>query len=209
VVVVGSDVGRMLAHAWTARSFGAGVRPWRDWLATEVRRPRLRHRIDLPTVASHWVSRVGAGQVHVVLDDPRLAVRLAGLRRGVPAVTELSADAVDLARRIGPVVGSLVPPEQRSRLMWARLRPVLEGYPGPALRVPGRHRAWLAERTVDLRRRLDRGDYAVHGALADPDDRSGVTAPDEDGVLALAIEVLLGPPIGSTPTNATTTGAEA
>jgi hypothetical protein len=119
-----------------------------------------------------------------------------------PVLPELSADAVELARRTAPVVGTLVAPEQRTALMWHRLHPVLAPYDGPPLRVPGRYRPWLAGRTADLRGRLARGDYAVHGALPDPrddprDDRAGVTAPDEAGVLALAISVLLGPPIGT------------
>jgi hypothetical protein len=66
----------------------------------------------------------------------------------------------------------------------------------------------LAERTADLRGRLARGDYDVHGALEDPADRPGVVAPDEDGVLALAIQVLLGPAIGSPVTGAMRTGEE-
>ena len=78
-------------------------------------------------------------------------------------------------------------------LMWHRLRPVLAAHPGPELRVPEGHRAWLDRRTRDLRRRLAAGDYAVHGALREPGARSGVTAPDEEGVLALAMRVLLGP----------------
>lgn len=209
VVVIGSDLDRMLAHVWAARSFGAGVRSWHGWLAAEVRRPRLLPRIDLAAVASHWVARAGARQVHVVLDDPRRAARLAGVRRGVPEVAELSADAVELARRVGPVVGSLVSREQRTRLMWQRLRPVLAGYPGLPLRVPDRYRAWMIERSADLRRRMDGHDYAVHGVLADPADRPGVTAPDGEGVLALAIQVLLGPPIGSPGTTVPTmTGGE-
>ena len=207
VVVAGSDLGRMLAHVWTARAFGAGVRPWRDWLAVEARRPRLLPRIDLAAIADEWVPRVGAGKVHVVLDDPRLAARLAGARRHTPAALDLSADAVELARRTAPVVGTLVTPELRTTLMWHRFRPVLAAYDGPSLRVPARHHSWLAEHTSDLRRRLAAGDYAVHGALSDPSDPSdpsspagspsGVTAPDEDGVLALAVRVLLGPPIGA------------
>jgi hypothetical protein len=180
---------------------GAGVRPWRDWLAVEARRPRLLPRVDLAALAATWVPRVGAGKVHVVLDDPRLAARLAGARRLTPTTTELSADAVELARRTAPVVGTLVTPELRTTLMWHRLRPVLASYDGPSLRVPARHHAWLTEQTADLRRRLTAGDYAVHGALTDPVDPAvdgaGVTAPDEDGVLALAIRVLLGPPIGA------------
>jgi len=54
----------------------------------------------------------------------------------------------------------------------------------------------LAERTADLRRRLSSGGYAVHGDLPEPSVRPGALAPDEERVLALAMRVLLGPPIG-------------
>lgn len=198
IVVVGSDLGRMLAHVWTARSFGAGIRPWAEWLAAETRRSDLLPRIDLAGLAEEWVSRVGAGKVHVVLDDPRLAARLAGGRRVTADLSELSADAVELARRTAPVVGTLVSPEQRTTLMWHRLRPVLAAADdGPALRVPDRHRRRLVEHTSTLRERLSRGDYAVHGELPDPSGAAGVTAPDEERVLALAMRLLLeAPPTG-------------
>lgn len=204
VVIAGSDVADMLVHVWTARSLGAGVRAWPDWLAAEVRRPRLLERIDLAGLAEAWVPRVGAGRVHVVLDDPRRATRLAvglaaGRGRRVPTTRPLSADAVELARRTAPVVGTLVAPERRTALMWHRLRPVLAAHPGAPLRLPRRHRPWLEDHTDRLRRRLAAGDYAVHGALPAPDDRPGVAAPDEERVLELAIQVLLGPPIGSAP----------
>jgi hypothetical protein len=210
VVVLGTDLERMLVHAWTARCFGTeGVRPWPEWVAAAVRGGSLPPRIDLAEVARTWAGRVGGGRVHVVLDDPRRAARLAGLRKPRDS-TDLSADAVELARRIGPVLGSLVPPERRSQLLWHRLRPALAGFDGVALRVPDRHRPWLAERDADLRRRLTRGDYAVHGDLAPPvprpvaqpgqlsADSHGVAAPDDERVLALAMQVLLGAPIGPT-----------
>jgi hypothetical protein len=56
------------------------------------------------------------------------------------------------------------------------------------------------ERTADLRRRLAVADYAVHGALTDPADGQGVQAPEDARVLALAMQVLLGPRIGTAPT---------
>jgi hypothetical protein len=197
VVVTGTDLSSMLVHVWTARALGAGVRPWPEWLAAEVRRRRVPGRIDLPSLAAAWVPQVGASRVHVVLDDPRRACRLVGRRRRVDAAPPLSADAVELARRTASVVGTLVAPERRTALMRHRLRPVLAAYPGPGLRIPRRYRPWIAEHTADLRRRLATGDYAVHGALPEPSGRSGATAPDEDGVLALALQVLLGPPIGT------------
>jgi hypothetical protein len=199
VVVAGTSLDAMLVHVWTARSLGAGVPPWPEWLAGVVRRRGVPDRIDLPALAGAWVPRVGTGRVHVVLDDPKLATRLvAGRRRRIVMPRPLSAEAVELARRTAPVVGSLVAPERRTSLMWHRLRPVLAAHPGPELRVPRRHRGWLDRQTDDLRRRLVAGDYAVHGALARPAERVGVDAPDEERVLALAMHVLLGPPIGTT-----------
>lgn len=197
VVVAGSDLSSMLVHVWTARSLGAGVRPWPEWIASEVRRPQLADRVDLAALAEAWVPRVGAGRVHVVVDDPRRVMRLIAGRRTVPMPGRLSVDAVELARRTAPVVGTLVTPERRTALMWRRFRPVLAAYPGPSLRVPRRLRPWLDEHTADLRRRLAAGGYAVHGALPEPVERPGVTAPDEDRVLMLAMQVLLGPPIGT------------
>jgi hypothetical protein len=198
VVVTGTDLSAMLVHVWAARSLGAGVRPWPEWLAAAVRRPGVPDRIDLPTLAGAWVPRVGASRVHVVLDDQRRARRLAGGRRRAAPARPLSADAIELARRTAPVVGTLVTPERRTALMRHRLRPVLAAHPGPELRIARGYRPWLAEHTADLRRRLTAGDYAVHGALPEPAERRGVTAPDEERVLALAMQVLLGPPIGTT-----------
>jgi hypothetical protein len=195
VIVTGTDLATMLVHVWTARSFGAGARPWREWITSEVRRPTLLPGIDLAAVAEQWSHRVGAHRVHVLLGDPRPAVRLAGARRPRPVLLELSADAVELARRTGPVLGSLVSPERRTLLMWHRLRPVLAATGGPALVVPARHRERLGEQTAALRRRLAAGDYAVHGDLPDPSDRPGVTAPDEERVLALAMRLLLDAPL--------------
>jgi hypothetical protein len=200
VVVAGTDLASMLVHLWTARSLGAGVRPWHDWLRLELGRGGVPARIDLADLAADWVPRVGSDRVHVVLDDPRRVARLAGRRRHTP-VRPLSADAIELARRTAPVVGTLVTPERRTALMWHRLRPVLAARPGPPLQVPRRYRPWLADRTDDLRRRLAAGDYAVHGVLSDPVEHSsgrrGVRAPDDERVLALAVQLLLGPRIGT------------
>jgi hypothetical protein len=197
VVVVADDVETLLVHAFTARCFGSSVRPWREWLAGVTRGTSLPPRLDPANVARTWSRNVGPTRVHVVLGDPVLAARLAGLRRRPPAVNELSAHAVELARRTAFAVGTLVPPDQRGGLMWQRLRPALARYGGPALRVPERYDAWLSERTEDLRRRLAAGDYAVHGQLSDSGDRPGVTAPDDVRVLTLAMQVLLGPSVGA------------
>ena len=198
VVVAGSDLASMLVHLWTARSLGAGVRPWSEWLRQELRRHAVPDRIDLAARAAEWVPRVGADRVHVVLDDPHRAARLVSRRRA-RTLTPLSADAVELARRTAPVVGTLVTPERRTALMWHRLRPVLAAHPGPPLRLPRRYRPVLAEGTAELRHRLSAGDYAVHGVLRDPVEQRDARVPDDERVLALAVQVLLGPPIGTRP----------
>jgi len=198
VVVAGSDLASMLVHLWTARSLGAGVRPWSEWLRMELRRGPVPDRIDLAARAAEWVPRVGADRVHVVLDDPRRVARLVSRRRA-GTLTPLSADAVELARRTAPVVGTLVTPERRTALMWHRLRPVLAAHPGPPLRLPRRLRPVLAEGTAELRHRLSAGDYAVHGVLRDPAEQRDARVPDDERVLALAVQVLLGPPIGTRP----------
>jgi hypothetical protein len=197
VLILGTTVAEMLADLWTTRAFGAGVRPWPDWIDTEVRRPHASGRVDLAGLAEQWVPRVGRRKVHVVLDDPAVAMKLAGSRRRPPESTRLSANAVELARHVAPVVGSLVPPERRTALMWHRLHPHLAAFPGAPLVVPSRHHRRLGLLTTDLRRRLEHGDYAVHGVLTGSPDGRGATEPDDEGVLALAISVLLGPPIGS------------
>jgi len=198
VVVMGTDLSSMLVNLWAARSAGAGVRPWPEWLAGVMRPRRLPDRIDLAALAAAWVPRVGANRVHVVLDDARRAARLAGVRRRLAVPRPLSADALELARRTAPVVGMLVTPERRTALLRHRLNPVLAAQPGPSLRIPRRHHPWLAQHTTDLRRRLAAGGYAVHGTLREPAERGGVTAPDDDRVLALAMRVLLGAAIGTT-----------
>jgi hypothetical protein len=205
VVVTGTDLASMLVHVWTARSLGAGARRWPEWVAGEVRRPTVLPGIDLAAVAAHWAGRVGPTRVHVLPGDAgdlRRATRLAGARRARPVLLDLSADAVELARRTGPVLGSLVSPETRTHLMWHRLRPVLAATDGPPLVVPDRYRRHLVEQTAVLRRRLALGNYAVHGELPDPSDRPGVTAPDEDRVLDLAMRLLLEAPL-ATPHSAT------
>lgn len=195
IAVMGTDTGRMMTDAWTARCFGGGAPPWPQWYAAQVRRGALPPRVDLAGVAEVWARRVGHGRIHIVL-DPRALPSVVGGRRGLGVIArrlDLSADAVELARRTAPVLGLLVSPEARARLLRSRLRSWLEAYPGPPVVVPPRHRAWLAGRASDLRDRVVAGDYAVHGDLAvlAPVHRPGVVAPSENGVLALAMQVLL------------------
>ena len=111
VVVLGTSLDRMLVHEWTARSFGAGVRPWRG-----VPRRRAPAR-DAVAAGSTWPrspstgpAGSGRGRVHVVVDDARLAASLAGRRRAGPRPHR----PVGRRGRAGPSYGA------RSSAPWSR-----------------------------------------------------------------------------------------
>lgn len=192
VLVLGTDLGEMLTHAWTARSFAEGGPGWREWLQPLTRRKALPPRADLVGAARTWAARVGVERVQVVL-DPSLVAGLVGVRRPLSIPRQPSADAVDLARRVSQVLGLLALPPRREALLRDALRPRLLAIPGPALVVPSEHADWVHARATRVRDALLRAGYAVHG---DPDsllpvDRTGVPEPSDAGVLALALRLLL------------------
>lgn len=195
VLVLGTSLDRMLVHAWTSRAFDDGAPPWRDWVDGLVRRNRVAPRADLLPVARTWSARVGTERVRVVL-DPAATPGLLGVRRGLRAAPDPSADAVDLARRVAGVLGLLVEPHRRGALLLETLLPRLAGHPGERLAVPLEHAAWVRRRAERMRTGLLRAGYAVVG---DPDlllPRDATTAvaatgPSDDGVLALAVRLLL------------------
>ncbi|HEU5036844.1 MAG TPA: hypothetical protein VFT70_07560 [Nocardioides sp.] len=192
VLVLGTDVGSMVAHAWTARSLAEGAPVWRDWLSACTRGRALPRRVDLLRTARAWTDRVGPERVRIVLDPAELP-RLVGGRRPLPGPHPLSADATDLARRIGQVLGLLVVPGRRRALVHQTLLPRLLAEEGPPLVVPPEHTDWLHTRAVRVRDGLLEAGYPVHG---DPDRllptaRAGVPEPSDAGVLALAMRLLL------------------
>jgi hypothetical protein len=192
VLVLGADLGSMLVHAWTARSFAEGGPAWREWLDPLTRRRVVPPRVDLLRTARAWSERVGEERVRVVL-DPIALPRLVGVRRPLPGPPDLSADAVELARRVGQVLGLLALPARRHALLRDGLRPRLVAAGGAPLVVPEEHADWVHARAVRLRDGLLRAGYPVHG---DPDSllpvtRAGVPEPSDAGVLALAMRLLL------------------
>lgn len=192
VLVLGTDVATMVVHAWTARSLLEGAPAWGDWVDAVARGRALPRRVDLLRVARAWTDRVGPERVRIVL-DPGEVPRLVGVRRPLPGPHPLSADATDLARRIGQVLGLLAVPGRRRALVHQVLLPRLVAVPGPPLVVPPEHAAWLHTRAVRVRDGLLRAGYPVHG---DPDrllpaDRAGAPEPSDAGVLALAMRLLL------------------
>lgn len=193
VLVLGRDVATMLADAWTARSFSEGCPPWREWLDPFTATDHVPPRVDLERAATTWAQRAGKARVHVVL-DPAALPPLVGVRRALPAPPDLSADAIELARRVAVDLGLLVLPARRAELLSETLRPRLLGAAGASLGAPLEHAAWVRERAVRMRDWLLRAGYPVHG---DPDtllQRPGASAgtgPSDHGVLALAIRLLL------------------
>ena len=125
--------------------------------------------------------------------DPDAVGPLVGVRRSPAQPPELSAEARELCRRIGAVVGLLVPPDQRKALMRETLRPWLAEQPGSTLGVPVEHHGWLRDHAARIAEGLSRAGYAVHGdpgGLA-PARRPDVEAPAPRTTLALAMRMML------------------
>jgi len=192
VLVLGDDAGSLVVDAWTHRTLTDGAPPWRDWLRSRARGRTLPGRVDVLRAARAWQDRVGRDRVHVVL-DPALVPRLVGVPAVPPVTGRLSADAAELARRVGPVLGLLAVPERKQALVRTVLLPWLGDHDGPPLAVPPEHADWLQGTAERVRDALLRDGYAVHG---DPDrllpvERPGVSQPSDAGALELALRLLL------------------
>ena len=188
-LVLGTDLGQMLADVWEHRCFGEGGATWRRWLDALARRDALPPRADLLGIAG---ARSVRRRPEIVL-DPAAVPRLVGVRRLSPAPGPVAADAADLARRVSAVLGLLVAPDRREVLLRQSLRPRLAAVGGEPVVVPEEYHAWVHARAVRMRDGLLRAGYAVHG---DPDallprERRGVAEPSDAGVLALALGLLL------------------
>ncbi|HET7193362.1 MAG TPA: hypothetical protein VFI99_00095 [Nocardioides sp.] len=191
-VILATDLGRMLAHVWTARAFGSGLPAWRGWLRTVERHGSLPAPIDPLVAARTRTAHAPTNRIHVVFDRDAVPPLL-GVRRLPEPQPELAAEAPDLARRISGVAGLLVPDDQRKALMRRTVRPLLAGEPGRPLSVPEEHHGWLRDHAARITDGLSRAGYAVHGdpAVLAPVRESGVGAPAPRSTLALAIRMML------------------
>ena len=212
ILVLGTDVATMAAHAWTHRAFTEGVNAWREWLRQMRERRELPARLDLLTVARNWERRVGHDRVHVVLDPsavPRLLRdrRTLATRAAWPAT--LPGECGELSRRVGSVLGLLVLPEQRQPLLSDLLRPRVTAAAaraggGRPLVVPPAHREWVEAAAEKMREGIRSAGYAVHGDLATlvprwpADGDLAEAGPSPGATLDLAIRVLLDDPTGRT-----------
>ena len=203
VVVVGQDLATMLVGAWTARAFDGGAPSWERWLGSgpgsAVPRP-----VDLVRSARRWSEVVGAERV-LLAPDPTLlpiALNLPARARRRLAPPYVSADGVDLARRVSAPLGLLVERGERRRILRRVLLPVLGAdlvrHPAPGLGLPDSRQAWVVRRAPRMRDDLAGARYPVVGdlqALVPEHDRHrppGVV-PDASGVLGLSVRLLLAP----------------
>ena len=205
VLVLGGPLSTMLVDLWTDRAFSTGgpVPSWRTWVDTVVETGRLGRGADPVASARRWTGRVGADRVRVVLDPGALPAQV-GVRR-VPPAPLLPADATDLARRVGGVLGLLVTPARGRQVLRQVLLPRLleapEALPGAPLGVPPEHHRWVVRRSRRLRHELLAAPYPVVGtvlgspdALLDHPRRLAGAEPGEphdDRVLDLAVRMLL------------------
>lgn len=191
IMVLGTDLGQMLADVWSLRCLDDGAPAWPDWLDRVSRRRALPPGVDLRRFARTWSERVGPDRVCIVL-DPAAVQRIVRVRRPLAPEQRPSADALELARRVGQVLGLLVVPPTRRALLTQTLRPRLVAAGGAPLVLPAEHHGWVRDRATRVRDGLLRAGYPVHG---DPDSllpvaRSGVDRPDDAGVLGIAMRLL-------------------
>jgi len=192
ILVLGADLGTMLADAWTARSFAEGGSGWRDWLGGAIAHDRVPPRADLVTQARRWAERVGRDRVEIVIGAEHLR-RVLKVRRALPAPPVYAADGVDLARQVSSPLGLLLVPNQRAVLLAETLGPWLSDAPGGPLGIPAAHVEWVQARAARMRDELLGAGYAVHGdpeALV-PDAPGEGSMPDDAGVLSLAVRLML------------------
>jgi hypothetical protein len=192
VVLLGTDLGRMLADVWTARCFDRGARAWRPWLRRIVERDRLPGGADLLRAARRWEARVGRDRVHVVL-DPAALPGLLGVRRLPALAAPPAAEVPDLGRRIATVLGLHVPGDQRTALLHHAVRPRLAQAPGLPLGIPPEHRDWVRGHADRVAGELRRAGYAVHGEPQawQPAGPATVGAPSDAATLDLALRMML------------------
>lgn len=188
-LVLAGPLDRMLADGWTARATSRSTVTYDRWLG-QAGRGRLPAATDALVTAEAWADRVGRRRVHLVLDPAELP-GLLGVRH-LPGPPTLSADAVELCRRVAIALGHRVPPPVRRGLLREVLVPRLAGEPGEVLGVPERHRAWVAERAEAIHAGVLAGGYPVVGDPAVLTDLGpSTTRPRGAGVLDLAVRQLI------------------
>ncbi len=195
ILVLGAGFEQMLVDVWCTRFLGPGAPTWEAWVRGWCEHDASPPRTDLAAAADLWAGREGAHRVHVVL-DPGALPRLVRDRGLPPPAPPPAAGAAELARRVAGVLGVLVGPTERHRLVGRVLLPWLATLDvpagGPTPGVPAWAEPWLDRRARVLRDAVREGGYRVHGDLEALLDRTAGGSPGPRQALAVAVAALVG-----------------
>lgn len=186
VLVVGGPLDAMMATHWRLRvEAGAGAR-WRRVWSGSAARGALPKSVDVASVAEDWSARVGADNVHVVLEhDPAVAVAAAGrvLDLRLDFVDNLHSDVVqtDLLRRINQALAIRGPETARAFREGTFGTYLFLSAAGQPLGVPEPQLDWALEQAEAMISRLAAAGCAVHG---DP----RVVVPSSDPALRRSVD---------------------
>ena len=194
-VVLADDLGGMFADLWTWRVRRTLSTPFPSWVGQWAKRDELPRPLDTAAVAARWARKVGADNVHVVVQrHPEAEVaRIVGARRPLDgAHAGLSGAAAQLVRNANGVLRVLVDADRHQHLLDTVLLPWLADEHGPRWAVPKRHEEWVRRRAERLREELSAGRYALHGDLDLLVPGPGnAQQPSDVAVLDIALRTLL------------------
>jgi hypothetical protein len=199
-VVLADDLGGMFADLWGWRVRRMLGTTFPSWVGQWAKRDELPMPLDTAAVANRWARKVGADNVHVVVQRHPAAevARIVGARQPLDgAHTGLSGAASQLVRDVNGVLRVLVDAERHQHLLDSVLLPWLADEHGPRWAVPKRHEEWVRRRADRLREELSAGRYSLHGDLdllvPQPGNAQPGNAqrPSDDAVLQIALRTLL------------------
>jgi hypothetical protein len=194
-VVLADDLGGMFADLWAWRVQRTLCTTFPSWVGHWAKRDELPQPLDPATVAARWARRVGADNVHVVVQRHPAAevARIVGARQPLDAAhAGLSGAAAQLVRNTNGVLRVLVDADRHQHLLDTVLLPWLADEHGPRWAVPKRHEEWVRRRAERLREELTAGRYSLHGDLDLLVPRAGnAQRPSDEAVLDIALRTLL------------------
>ena len=195
-IVLADDLGGMFADLWGWRARRTLCTRFPSWVGHWAKRDELPQPLDTVAVADRWARKVGAENVHVVVQRHPAAevARIVGARQPLDgAHAGLSGAASQLVRDVNGVLRVLVDADRHQHLLDTVLLPWLADEHGPRWAVPRRHEEWVRRRAERLRDELSAGRYSLHGDLdlLVPTGSGAAQAPSDEAVLEIALRTLL------------------
>ncbi|GGD09885.1 hypothetical protein [Nocardioides daphniae] len=197
VVVVGADLPRMLADAWTNACFDRPVGSWDEWLGNWRNRRGLPPGLQLGQLVEHWREVAGDRNVELVLDERRLSSALRGPQ--VERVRRPGRTAAGLARRVAFSLSLMIPVSERRTLLRDGLLPRIpdEFFDVGLPALPPEHEEWVRTRGDRLAEQLREAGYPVRdsqwsGGAQPQAPGTHPAAGGDRAALDLAVGLLLG-----------------